>query len=289
MMKLFWENEVNGNTQKHYLLKRQTPTLRPFMGVHSHDYAELIYVERGRARHQINDKSVWVGKGDVLFMYPETVVHRYLEYDKSFSILQILFQQDSFQFIRDRYVESIGKILDESSSNPLVNLEPMQQIWFERNFDILLVNEGSLIEIERFLLNFFGLIRRSRKESDTSNGSWLDQAFREIQEPRNFRMGTKGFVDLCNHSPEHVEREVKKRTGRTVTDVVNQARMAWASYMLIFSDTSITEIAFGCGLESMSYFYKLFHEYYRVSPAKYRKQSDVGSLSHWDYLVTPFN
>jgi len=278
-MKLFWENEVGGDTTQHYILKRQTLTLRPFISAHTHDYAELIYVERGSAIHQVNNVNTRVGKGDVLFIYPDTVAHCYLDIDKSFSLLQILFPKESFRFITQRYNESVHELLGEMNNSRLVNLGPMQQIWFERNFDSLLVNTRTLIEIERFLLNFICMIRETNNMcgNGSSTGQWLDRALREIQEPRNFIKGTKGFVDLCNHSAEHVEREVKKRTGRTVTDVVNQARMSWASYMLIFSNANIFDISYGCGLDSISYFYKLFHEHFRISPGKYRKQASVSS------------
>ncbi len=261
------------------------------MPPHTHDYAELIYVERGSAIHQVNGVNDRVGKGDVLFIYPETVEHCYLDFDKSFSLLQILFTGESFNFIVGRYSESVDGLLSETSKNRLVNLRPMQQIWFERNFDSLLLTRHSLIEIERFLLNFIYIIRESNNLNGRENGSehWLNKALREIQEPKNFIKGTKGFVEICNRSAEHVEREVKKKTGRTITDVVNQARIAWASYMLIYSDTSIIDIAYGCGLDSISYFYKLFHEHYKISPARYRKQGDPSSETKLkDYLIPPF-
>lgn len=288
-MKLYWKNEIEGHGPQHYILKRQTPTLRPFMPLHSHDYAELIYVERGSCEHRVGDSHTRIGKGDVLFIYPETVLHCYQNYDKYFSILQILFPQYSFMFIRNRYSDAVLGLFDHAGSEPLVNLAPMQQIWFERNFDRLLLNEGSLIDIERFLLNFIGLLGESESRSRPGAVTWLDRALREIQEPDNFRKGTRGFVDLCNRSAEHVEREVRKRTGRTVTDVVNQARMAWASYMLIFSDSDVMDIAYGCGIESTGYFYKLFRDHYGVAPAKYRKTAERSTISAGGTPFVPFH
>ncbi len=274
-MKLLWENETGQNATHYYILKRQTPTIRPFLPPHTHDYAELVYLERGSCTHYCNGEETRIGKGDVLFIYPDSVEHCYRDYDASISLLQILFPRSSFSFITTRYRPWVGSLLGESIDNPLCTFGPLQQIWFEHNFNRLLVAEESLMEIERFLLNFIGMI--FQRDDEPASGSWLEKAIREIREPTNFRRGAQGFIDLCNRSGEHVEREVKRRTGYTITGIVNQARMAWASYMLIFTDVEIIDIANGCGIQSLSHFYKLFRNHYGVSPARYRKNMGKAS------------
>ena len=131
LMKLYWKNETEGESSQHYILKRQTPTLRPFLPLHSHDYAELIYVERGSAVHQVEGSETRIGKGDVLFIYPEVVQHCYRKYDRYFSLLQILFPQESFQFIRQRYRSAVALFSEHAESDPFATLGAMQQIWFE--------------------------------------------------------------------------------------------------------------------------------------------------------------
>ncbi|NQT59214.1 MAG: helix-turn-helix transcriptional regulator [Bacteroidetes bacterium] len=280
-MKLLWENEVKSSSSKYYILKRQTPTLRPFLPDHSHDYAELFYVERGSCIHHTNNKDKRVVKGDLLFIQPDTTIHCIKKYDNNLSLLQILFQRGSFSFIKERYQSQEWQTLWDSAGNAIFHFNPMQQLWFENNFNRLLISEHSLLEIERFLLNLLGLIRDTTKDIIIhTNDNWLDKALREIQEPHNFRNGVQGFATLCNRSPEHVEREVKKRTNQTITDIVTQARMSWASYMLIFTDTDILDISDGCGFKSLSYFYKLFKIYFNDSPYRYRKTlKDFTSMS----------
>ena len=78
-------------------------------------------------------------------------------------------------------------------------------------------------------------------------------------------------MSLCNKSPEHVERELKKRTGKTITEVVTQARMSWAAYKLAFTTTEVLDIIFDCGFNSTSHFYKIFKKYYMVTPFQYRE------------------
>lgn len=281
-MKLYWEDEISGSGYKYYILKRQTPTLRPFLGAHSHDYAEIFYVERGGFTHIVNERVKVVQKGDILFIPPECARHQITDYDKSISLLQILFPQSSYNFINGRYrLPGWPELWNADSSEPF-KMSLTEQQWFENNFNRLLISDNSLFEIERFLLNLFSLIGDTQKKSATNaQENWLDKARKEIQEPENFKIGVQAFISLCGRSHEHVERELKKRTNQTITDVVNSARMAWASYMLIFSDVDIMDIADGCGFNSVSYFYKLFHNYFNISPSRYRKtlkgHADVNS------------
>jgi len=288
-MKLLWQNEIVEGQSLYYVLKRQTPTLRPFLPNHTHDYAELVYVERGSCIHELNGMSTQVTKGDILFLQPDVSEHSYRDIDEHLSLLQILFQQDSYSFITERYRSSVEDLFRDYSRNPLFHFDPVQQIWFERNYNQLLITEGTLIEIERFLLNIIGLITEPDPRVPRSAAeNWLDKAFREIQEPKNFALGVKGFVDICARSAEHVDREVKKRTGHTVTDVVNQARMSWASYMLVYSDAEILDIALGCGFESLSYFYKLFKKYFNMSPVKYRVNVGASSSLQDRNILHPY-
>jgi AraC family cel operon transcriptional repressor len=271
-MKLLWENEIRKSTEKYYLLKRQTPTIRPFLSSHTHDYAELFYIERGYCVHEINKKDKNATKGDILFIRPDTVQHCIKEYSKNISLLQIMFQKGSFSFIGDRYISTEWESLWDTEKSTKFHFDPMHQLWFENNFNRLLISDNSLFEIERFLLNLIGLIQDSHPISPIKTSDhWLDRALTAIQEPEIFSQGVQGFVSICNRSPEHVEREVKKRTNQTITEILNQARMGWASYMLIYSDTDIIDIADGCGFNSVSYFYKLFGEYFNQSPSRYRK------------------
>lgn len=288
-MKLLWENEIRDFSEKYYILKRQTPTLRPFLSAHTHDYAELFYIERGKCIHEVNKKDKKATKGDILFIRPDIVQHCIKDYSKNISILQIMFQKGSFSFIGDRYISTEWDSLWDLNKGTKYHFDPMHQVWFENNFNRLLISDNSLFEIDRFLLNLIGLIQDSNQNmSVKTNDHWMERALNAVQEPDLFRQGVQGFVSLCNRSPEHVEREVKKRTNQTITDVVNQARMAWASYMLIFSDVDIMDIADGCGFASVSYFYKLFGEYFNQSPSRYRKslrdQSEVKEKRSFDYL-----
>ena len=272
-MKLLWEIETHGDSSQHYIIKRQTRSSRPFMPSHTHDYPEMVYVERGTCTHFVNGERTIVLKGDVLFMLPDRDKHCYEDADGALSLLQILFSEDSLSFLVHRYGQPLARLFaPKRERSPLVQLTPLQQIWFEGSFNALLVTPGSLLAIERFLLNFTALVNQAERRDNHAKVTWIEKAFQEIREPSNFRRGVRGFVDICNRSGEHVEREVKRLTGNTVTDVVNQARMAWASYMLIYSDIEVIDLVEECGFAGPSRFYRVFRDHFGIPPARYRKQ-----------------
>jgi AraC family cel operon transcriptional repressor len=54
--------------------------------------------------------------------------------------------------------------------------------------------------------------------------------------------------------------------------VVNEARLAWAAARLAESDEPIMDIAYDCGLENLSHFYRLFRRRFGTTPQWHRKK-----------------
>lgn len=64
-------------------------------------------------------------------------------------------------------------------------------------------------------------------------------------------------------------RFFREMTGRTPIDYLNYYRIERASFLLIASDDSVTEIAYTCGFNDLSYFIRTFRRYMGVSPTAY--------------------
>ncbi len=275
-MKLLWKNESHGTSRAQYVVKRQTPTIRPFLPQHTHDYGEIVYIEAGECVHKINSKTQNLKRGDLFIIRPEVDSHRLIKGEKPVTLLQILFNRRSYDFLNRRYfTHDRGKaIWHKKTEEPLLfSLNIAQRVWMENSFNHLLTGRNSRFELERFIMNLTDTLTAEKNEGKKSESedNWLDFALREILEPVHFQKGTKGFVELCGRSHEHVERELKKKTDHTIIDVVNKARMGWASYTLTFTNMEIIDIAYDCGFSSISHFYRLFTQEYGVAPSRYRK------------------
>jgi AraC-like DNA-binding protein len=66
-------------------------------------------------------------------------------------------------------------------------------------------------------------------------------------------------------------RYFKRQTKMTFTDFVNQYRIGQAKTLLL-QDKSVSEVSFAVGIESLSYFNKLFREHTGENPSAFKKR-----------------
>ena len=55
-------------------------------------------------------------------------------------------------------------------------------------------------------------------------------------------------------------------------DYLNYQRIEHAAYMLSTSHETVTDIAYACGFNDLSYFIKTFKKYKNVTPGQYTRQ-----------------
>lgn len=72
-------------------------------------------------------------------------------------------------------------------------------------------------------------------------------------------------------SPKYFCHFFQQLTRRTPIDYLNDYRVEQACCMLLSGEHSVTEIAFRCGFNDLSYFIRIFRKYKGVSPGKYEK------------------
>lgn len=83
---------------------------------------------------------------------------------------------------------------------------------------------------------------------------------------RNFTIPE--IADMMNMTPPKLEREIKKLTGMTPIQYVNDFRLHKAKEMLLKGDKSIFEVSHGLGFKSLSYFGKAYKEKFGIAPSK---------------------
>ncbi len=72
--------------------------------------------------------------------------------------------------------------------------------------------------------------------------------------------------------PDYANNIFKKAFGHTLTEQITLERIAYAQRQLITTDTSIIEIAYECGFNSISCFNAAFLKINRCTPREYRKK-----------------
>ena len=79
------------------------------------------------------------------------------------------------------------------------------------------------------------------------------------------------LAQVAGMSPKYFCRAFSGFTGKTPIEYLNYYRIECAGEKLTLTSDSITDIAFSCGFNDMSYFSKTFKKYKGVSPSAYRR------------------
>ena len=74
-----------------------------------------------------------------------------------------------------------------------------------------------------------------------------------------------------NVPSSRIRLALKEMTRKSPVEYLNTYRVEKAARKLITSDISVTDVAFACGFNDLSYFIKTFKAYKGVTPAKFRR------------------
>jgi len=77
--------------------------------------------------------------------------------------------------------------------------------------------------------------------------------------------------DRANMNTSAFCRYFKKSTSKTFSQALNEIRVGFACKQMLNSDKSISEIAFECGFNNISYFNRVFKKIKNIIPQKYRE------------------
>ncbi|QLE01816.1 helix-turn-helix transcriptional regulator [Galbibacter sp. BG1] len=80
------------------------------------------------------------------------------------------------------------------------------------------------------------------------------------------------MASLINMSHVSFNRFMKKHTGKTLIDYLNEVRIGQASQMLIEKDYTVSEIAYLCGYNSIANFNRVFKKIKQYTPTNYREE-----------------
>ena len=78
------------------------------------------------------------------------------------------------------------------------------------------------------------------------------------------------LASMLHYDVYWLSKEIKKLTGRNYTELVQEKRLNQAGYLLEHTGMSVMDISFAVGYDNISYFHRIFHRQYGMTPRKYR-------------------
>lgn len=253
---------------------------------HVHSHIEINYVYSGKCPQYIDGKSVILKKNQVLLIDTDCP-HSIDSLGEDDIMISLLIQKN---FLRDHMFSQLSKdsILSQffiNAINEQTNHEHYLLFHSENDRRIPLffselfcefldpsVNTNDII-FHLFYLIIAELINIYEndltKDKDTTDLMPVVSMIHYIQ--NNFRTCTQEKVAEFFHiSPNYVSILLKKYTGYTYIQLIQEQKMKFAATMLRTTTLSITAVANEAGYENISFFYKKFQERYHCSPNEYR-------------------
>ena len=113
------------------------------------------------------------------------------------------------------------------------------------------------------LLNFTDRISFSEENED------LVKLYRYIEE--NFKNASLAeAAELLSKNIWYLSREIRRKTGKTFTEIVQEKRLAQAVFLLKNTMLPVSEIAISVGYENISYFHRIFTARFGMTPRNFR-------------------
>lgn len=252
---------------------------------HKHNYIEMIYMCSGSTTHIVNDISITLNCGELLIL-SQSAVQEILPASKqdiaiNFIILPEFFDQslnmlgNEKSLIRDFIV---GCLTSSAPSLPFLHFKvssvlPIQNLVENLAWTIVnnLPNKRLMNQITMGLL-FLQLMNHTDKMEVAKNAyeqEFLMTVLQYIEE--HYRDGELNLLaSQMGCELTYLSKLIKKITGSTYTQLVQQKRLSQACYLLKNTQLSILDTSLAVGYDNFSYFHRLFKQTYGMSPRTYR-------------------
>ena len=250
--------------------------------VRSRDYAELFYMVRGSSRHRIGSSEVTVQQGELLLLGQNTPLEL-LPLEPGAIAVSFLMKPELFgdilSFLGTEETplrEFLLRCLGQESPYGYLHFRvggvvPVQNL-LENLLLHLLEKPDSRRAIPMYTVGL--LFVQLLEESDK-----LTMGIREQQAilgvlrylETNYVGGSlTDAAQLLHCDVAWLSREIKRRTGQTYTELLQERRLRQAAWLLEHTRQRVSDIALAVGYENVSYFHRLFQKRFGLSPKKYR-------------------
>lgn len=285
---LYMENNKNVINSKKMLGRGEYFTARTHTRFirfpkHSHDYVEVIYMCKGKTTHIIDGEMVELSEGELLFLC-QSANQEILPAGKddiavNFIILPEFFDR-ALQMI-DNHDAPLFKFVIDCLKNSdrglkylhfkVADVRSIQNLAENLVLSIFSKTEDSG-NINRFTMGLLllELINHSeRLVSKDCDDRFVVKVLSYIEE--NYKDGSLSELSgILHYDVSTLSREIKSKTGKNFTDLIQEKRLSKACFLLKNTSLSVDETAILTGYENISFFHRLFKKYYGVSPRKYR-------------------
>jgi len=173
---------------------------------------------------------------------------------KGFAFLQVQGNYVTrFDHIRSGFIQVLlERIFSETLSVP-------------QNNDVIRVNLNS------FLIEIAIESEKSQRHPNSLTNNLCQQFMELVFSSEQKKLSVSDYAEKLNVSADHLNKIIKKNTGKSASAWIDDSIMLSAKMMLKNTDLTMNEIASSLGILDSSYFARRFRIHEKMSPSDYRK------------------
>lgn len=252
---------------------------------HTHNYVEMIYMCSGSTHHVINGEDVILKQGELLILNQNAVQEIYPAGEGDVAVNFIILPE-FFDY---------GLKMIETEENQLRDfivdcLRGENHLAGYLHFKV-----AEVLPVQNLLENLIWTIVNKQPNKRSINQATMGLLFLQLMnhmdkmetdaasEQQKFIIQVLSYVEEHYKSGELTElaeelhfdiywlsKEIRKRTGKTYTDLVQAKRLSQAAYLLRTTAMNVIDISMAVGYDNISYFHRIFQKKYGMTPRRYR-------------------
>lgn len=245
-------------------------------------YHDITLITGGSSTFGIDDKQYNISEGDILFTAPQQI--RQWNKNNIPDGYALIFDEDFIlSFFNDTgFIKKLSFFNSVQSAKKLtLNSEQYQTV-----LNLILNIQKEIKDLQnthllrallyQVLSLLDALYRNENAVGNIKNGnnSYINKFTALIDE--NYKNGhtTAFYAGILCITPNYLNSIVKKYTGQSAKQLIQNRRLLEAKRLLAYSSLSITEIAHKLNFESVSYFIRFFRKITSTTPLEYRNSEN---------------
>ena len=237
---------------------------------HTHDYVEIVYMCRGTTTHIVNGTTVELMTGELLLLGQNALQEIMPAREEDIAVNFIIrpeFFSATLSYLGDEETPLRKFIVDclcgENETGYLhfkvADILPVQNLVENLLWTLIsdTPNKRGINQATMGLLFMQLLNHTDRLTVNNPQQEMILQVLRYVEE--HYRDGSlTEIAGVLHYDTAWLSREIKRRTGKNYTDLVQDKRLSQALWLLKNTDKKVDEIAVAVGYENISYFHRLF-------------------------------
>lgn len=285
---IYMQGQGNTINSRKLLASGKLITIRPHTRYihfpeHRHDYVEVVYMCAGQTTHIVNGKEILLRQGELLFL-SQSATHEVCKAEASDVAV-------NFIVLPDFFAASLAAIGEEETPlrrflvdclcgqnmGPgylhfcISDVQPVQNL-VENLIWILLQETPNKRKVSQMTMSLLFLQLMGHTETlvtDDHEEAAVLKVLRYVESQYAYGSLTE-LADTLHYDLSWLSREIKRKTGKTYTQIVQEKRLAQAAFLLKNTHRNVADISVAVGYENISYFHRIFAEAYGKSPKHYR-------------------